>query len=221
MKKPVTVNKKRWAMYAAAGAAAVITGAEAAEAQDVTHVVVGEGAGGSVGILNELTFELGDTGDFLALTNSAGYYAADPNVQTAGILDANGDDTGGIAAAILPSQFGPFNAVYGANLASGVALSELPSAGVNQTGFQSQVGVPLIYGTPSANTSFSAGGDNFIGFVFDGGNEFGWARVTFDNCRWSDRICRSSRWRWNSSNSGADFAGLVSPRCNWGVGESS
>ena len=65
MKKPVTVNKKRWAMYAAAGAAAVITGAEAAEAQDITHVVVGEGAGGSVGILNELTFELGDTGDFL------------------------------------------------------------------------------------------------------------------------------------------------------------
>ena len=52
-----TISKKRWAAYAASGAAAVVTGAQTAEA-DITHIVLNDGAGTSMGVGGSEYFEL-------------------------------------------------------------------------------------------------------------------------------------------------------------------
>ena len=179
MKKlPANVNKKRWAMYAA-GAAVAFSGTQTAEA-DIMHFVVADGEG-EIGVLGELSFALGDSGDFLVLTNGEGYYATDPNIATGSILDADGAVAGGIAGftAFIP-EFG-FAALYGENFASGAVLSTIPTADGPPLGFREQVGVPLVYGVPGPNTGFAVGESGFIGFRFDGGNEFGWARLTFND----------------------------------------
>ena len=170
MKKPVTVNKKRWAMYAAAGAVTAIAGTQTAEAQ-ITHIMVEDGLG-DVGTDGSASFDLGETGATLNFSNPPSFYGG--FLAGVGVDDANGAN-GGIAAFLAAPPGQTFNFLYGANLASGATLST--------QFFQVQNNVYLRYGSaPGPNTAFLPGEEGFVGFSFFDGDEtaFGWARLTFD-----------------------------------------
>ena len=170
MKKlPANVNKKRWAMYAAGAAVAAFSGAQTAEA-DIVHVVVPDGQG-DVGTDGSFTSALGTGGAVLNFTNVAGYYA--------GSYNAGAGVTNGGVAAFLDSPAGAgFNFLYLDNIASGVNVSTAGSQ------FATQATTYAIYGlTPGENTAFTRGAEGFVGFSFDDGlgDQFGWARITFDS----------------------------------------
>ena len=162
MKKPVTVNKKRWAMYAAGAAVAAFSGAQTAEA-DITHVVVPDGQG-DVGLNSELNFNLGTNGAAINFNNTTAYYASYGQLAGVGVTN------GGVAA--FTDTF-----LYLDNLSSGVNVSTFASQ------FAEQNFVYAIYGNnPGPETAFTAGEEGIVGFSFDdgAGDQFGWARITFD-----------------------------------------
>ena len=163
MKKlPANVNKKRWAMYAAGAAVAAFSGAQTAEA-DIVHVVVPDGQG-DVGTNSQLSFNLGDNGAAINFNNTTAYYAS------YGFNAGVGVTNGGVAAFV--DTF-----LYLDNLSSGANVSTFASQ------FAEQNFVYAIYGNqPGPETAFAAGAEGFVGFRFDdgAGNQFGWARITFD-----------------------------------------
>ena len=163
MKKlPANVNKKRWAMYAAGAAVAAFSGAQTAEA-DIVHVVVPDGQG-DVGLNSELNFNLGNGGAAINFNNATAYYAS------YGFNAGVGVTNGGVAAFTT-------GYLYLDNLSSGANVSTFASQ------FAEQDFVYAIYGNqPGAETAFAAGEEGFVGFRFDdgAGNQFGWARITFD-----------------------------------------
>ena len=163
MKKlPANVNKKRWAMYAAGAAVAAFSGAQTAEA-DIVHVVVPDGQG-DVGLNSELSFNLGDNGAAINFNNVTFY----PQYgQNAGV----GVTNGGVAA--FTNGY-----LYLDNLSSGANVSTFASQ------FADQDFVYARYGNaPGPETAFAAGAEGIVGFRFDdgAGNQFGWARITFDS----------------------------------------
>ena len=166
-KTTVNLNKKRWAMYAAAGAVTALTGATTAEGQGIEHFVVPDGQG-DVGTVDAVNFVLGTGGATLNFTNVAGYY---PGSYNAGA----GVTNGGVAAFLDAPAGQAFPFLYLDNLASGVNLSTQL--------FFTQSNVFAIYGdAPGPATDFTAGAEGFVGFSFDDGlgDQFGWARITFD-----------------------------------------
>ena len=170
-KTTVNLNKKRWAMYAAAGAVTALTGATTAEGQGIEHFVVPDGQG-DVGTVDAVNFVLGTGGATLNFTNVAGYY---PGSYNAGA----GVTNGGVAAFLDAPAGQAFPFLYLDNLASGVNVSTAASQ------FATQATTYAIYGiTPGENTAFTRGEEGFVGFQFDNGagdNLFGWARITFDS----------------------------------------
>ena len=163
MKKlPANVNKKRWAMYAAGAAVAAFSGAQTAEA-DIVHVVVPDRQG-NVGLNTELNFNLGHNGAANNFNNTTAYCAQYGFVAGVGVTN------GGVAA--FTNGY-----LYLDNLSSGANVSTFASQ------FAEQDFVYAIYGNqPGAETAFAAGEEGFVGFRFDdgAGNQFGWARITFD-----------------------------------------
>ena len=157
-------------MYAAAGAVTALTGATTAEGQDIEHVVVPVGQG-DVGVGGSFTSALGTGGAALNFTNVAGYYAGSYNAG-AGVTN------GGVAAFLDAPAGAAFNFLYLDNLASGANVSTAASQ------FATQVTTYAIYGlTPGENTAFTRGAEGFVGFQFNNGagDQFGWARITFDS----------------------------------------
>ena len=174
MKKPVTVNKKRWAMYAAGAAVAAFSGAQTAEA-DITHVVLDNDAGeGIVGFLGNISFTL-DNGSTLNFVNQSYTYPGYPTTFAAGVgVDqADGGIGGGVAALNIPGV-----GLYGSNVSSGVNLSTL--------NFQVQNNVYVAYGAGGPNSGFDAGVEGITAFSFNNGTQFGWARLTFDETAATD-----------------------------------
>ena len=163
MKKlPANVNKKRWAMYAAGAAVAAFSGAQTAEA-DIVHVVVPDGQG-DVGLNSELNFNLGNGGAAINFNNATAYYAS------YGFNAGVGVTNGGVAA--FTNGY-----LYLDNLSSGANVSTFASQ------FADQDFVYARYGNaPGPETAFAAGAEGIVGFRFDdgAGNQFGWARITFD-----------------------------------------
>ena len=163
MKKlPANVNKKRWAMYATGAAVAAFSGAQTAEA-DIVHVVVPDGQG-TVGTNTSLRFTVGN-GAFLNFNNFTNYYGYGFD---AAVGIGSGDRVG--VAAFVDSGY-----LYLDNLASGVNLST--------QFFSTRSNVFAIYGdAPGPATDFTAGAEGVVGFSFDDGlgDQFGWARITFD-----------------------------------------
>ena len=174
MKKPVTVNKKRWAMYAAGAAVAAFSGAQTAEA-DITHVVLDNDAGeGIVGVLGNVSFTL-DNGSTLNFANQSYTYPGYPTTFAAGVgVDqADGGIGGGVAALSIPGV-----GLYGSNVSSGVNISTL--------NFQVQDLVYVAYASGGPNSGFDAGVEGFTAFSFNNGTQFGWARLTFDETAATD-----------------------------------
>ena len=174
MKKPVTVNKKRWAMYAAGAAVAAFSGAQTAEA-DITHVVLDNDAGeGIVGVGGNLSFTL-DNGSTLNFVNQSYTYPGYPTTFAAGVgVDQADGGIGGGVAALSISGVG----LYGSNVSSGVNISTL--------NFQVQDFVYVAYGSGGPNSGFNAGVEGFTAFSFNNGTQFGWARLTFDETAATD-----------------------------------
>ena len=145
------VNKKRWATYAVAGVAALVSGADTAESQ-ITHVVVGA----------NWTF---DDDFYFALDGNAALDFYHPgSVALLGVFN-NGARYGNI----FGFTAGPYS--YASNLASGVNLS-------TQNALPGTFGT-LAYNGGYTNSQF-VNTSGIIGFSFDGGNgtQFGWARLT-------------------------------------------
>lgn len=144
------VNKKRWAIYAAAGVAATCLGTQTAEA-DITHVVVGAPNGDWNA----------DDNIYFALEGSAALNFFHPGGRAA-LQVFNG--SGSIAA----FQSGGF--AYLSNLSSGENISTLGFVG----GF-----ADLVSYSGYANSQF-VDTSGIAGFRFDIGNgtQFGWVRVT-------------------------------------------
>ena len=145
------VNKKRWATYAVAGVAALVSGADTAESQ-ITHVVVGA------------NWTFGDDFYFALDGNAALDFYHPGSVALLGVFN-NGAQYGNIFG------FSAGGYSYASNLASGVNLSTqnaLPGAFAT-----------LAYNGGYANSQF-VNTSGIIGFSFDGGNgtQFGWARLT-------------------------------------------
>jgi len=149
--KTSTVNKKRWATYSAAGIAALVSGADTAEAQ-ITHVVVGS------------TWTTGD--DFYyALDGSAALDFYHPgSVALVGVFN-NGAQYGNIFG------FSANGFPYVSNLASGANLSTQNAL--------SGAFATLAYNGGYTNSQF-VNTSGFFGFSFDAGSgtQFGWARLT-------------------------------------------
>lgn len=148
---PAKVNGKRWAAYAAAGAAVAFVGAESAEA-DITYIVDGRVIGA-------------DQDEYLALEGGASINFFHPGgAALVGIFNA----TNGYLGQIAGANVGGFN--YAANLASGAFVST--QAFVSNFAF-------LADNNGFPNSEFvNVGG--FVGFQFDigSGTQYGWMRVT-------------------------------------------
>ena len=161
----VKLNKKRWAAYAAAGVAATFAGTQSAEA-DITHVVVGPGAGDLtipggtyVGTLNAF----GGTATLLA-----GVQAVPPG--GVGLVAVLGGTIAGFVSGGFP---------YASNLATGVNISTL-NFGTAAGGLAQSQTATLAYGNGYGGDQFlSVGG--FVAFQFNGGTQWGWAEFSVLN----------------------------------------
>ncbi len=157
-KQPVKTNKKRWAAYAATGAAAAFVGAQSAEA-DITHVVVGSPAG-DINVGDDKYFNLQGTTslNFFNFSVAAGGWVR------FGIYNA------GFQGDIAGFSIGGFN--YASNLASGVNISTL--------NFLTSAFGTLAYGSGYTSSQF-LNTSGFVAFRFNGGTQYGWARLTSNN----------------------------------------
>ncbi len=157
-RKPAVINPQRMAAYAAAGVATMATCGATAEA-DITHVVINGGLG-----------QASAPGDdfYFALTGGESLNFFHPTLGgTAGAVQLgvfNGGLTGDVAG-----FFTGFN--YASNLAPGVNVSTQNFVNAFAT---------LAYGGGYPNSQFLAAGDGYLAFRFNGGTQFGWARVTMD-----------------------------------------
>ncbi len=155
-KQPVKTNAKRWAAYAATGAAAAMVGTQTAEA-DITHVVVGSPTG-DIGVGDDKYFNLGGTVSLNFFNSSVG---------------------GGYAVA----QFAVFNAGFQGEIVGfssngfGYASNLTAGANISTQNFVAGAFGTLAYGGGYANSQFvNTGG--YVAFRFNGGTQFGWARLT-------------------------------------------
>lgn len=164
------VAEKRWAAYAAAGAAALTAGAQTAEA-DITHIVLNGGAGERI--------EVGGSHYFSLVGNAA------INLFNISAFQQNGETYAGAFAGVFNNSnfygaivgFQSNSWPYASNLALDAAVSAGPFLPISAFG-------TLAYGGPSSytNAQFKDPGDGFLGFNFDAnsGTQFGWMRVTMD-----------------------------------------
>ncbi|QEG20837.1 PEP-CTERM sorting domain-containing protein [Mariniblastus fucicola] len=145
-----SVNKKRWAAYSAAGLAALVSGADSAEAE-ITHIEVG-------------TTWTTDSDFYYALDGSAAL-----NFYHPGDRALVGVWNGGYYGSLVGVSSGGFN--YASNLASGVNVST--------QGFLGSVFADFADGGGYTNSQF-VNTSGFFAFRFDGGagQQFGWGRLT-------------------------------------------
>ena len=156
--KSVNVSKKRWAAYAAAGVAATIAGTQSAEA-DITHVVVGPGAGDITIAGGTYSGTLGTAGTLLAAVLNAGTSAS---ILGNAIVAVIGGSVAGYQSGAYP---------YASNVAFGANIST------------ANFGI----GTSTATMAYASSGGQFLntgGFVafrFNGETQYGWARFSLLN----------------------------------------
>lgn len=156
--KSVNVSKKRWAAYAAAGVAATITGTQSAEA-DITHVVVGSGAGDITVANGVYSGTLGTTGTLVAAVLNAGTSAS---VIGNAVVAVIGGSVAGYQVGAYP---------YASNVAFGANISTA-NFGIGTST------ATMAYGN-SGGQFLDTGG--FVAFQFNGGTQFGWARFSLLN----------------------------------------
>lgn len=152
------VNKKRWAAYAAAGVAATCLGTQTAEA-DITHVVVGSGAGDWTA----------DDDMYFLLEGSASLNFFHPGgVALLGIAN-NAAATFTLDGSVAGFSSGGF--LYAANLASGENIST--------QGFLGNNFATMAFNGGYTNSEF-VDTSGIAAFTFDigSGAQFGWVRMT-------------------------------------------
>ena len=155
------IGEKRWATYAAAGAAAMTAGAQTAEA-DITHIVVNGGAGERI--------EVGGSQYFSLVGNAA------INLFNYSAFQQNGETYAGANVGVY-NQSNFYGQIAGFQTNGWLYASNLPLAVNSAFG-------TLAYGAAGSNTNaqFKNPGDGFVGFAFDAGTgtQYGWMRVTMD-----------------------------------------
>ncbi|MEM9368731.1 MAG: PEP-CTERM sorting domain-containing protein [Planctomycetota bacterium] len=165
--RTVSIDPKRWAAYACAGLAAANAGAQTAEADTITHIVVGSANNGELNV--------GDTKFFNLVGSGASAFS---------IFLGNSDLGGGAGNALMAiadgSAFGTFaGSVAGPVLSSFLYASRLDAnVNISALNFARTYGY-LAYSAGGANSQF-LGQSGFVAFAFDqgAGSQYGWARLT-------------------------------------------
>ena len=164
------IGEKRWAAYAAAGAAALTAGAQTAEA-DITHIVLNGGAGERIEVGGSQYFSLFGN----AAINLFNVYAFQQNGETYAGAFVGVFNQSNFYGQIVGFQTNGWP--YASNLALDVDVSAGPFLPNSAFG-------TLAYGGPDSytNAQFKDPGDGFFGFTFDAGTgtQYGWMRVTMD-----------------------------------------
>ena len=159
--KKVSLNKKRWAAYAAAGVVATAIGANTAEA-DIVHIEVGSPAGDIGFNSGDQFFDLSGQFDLYVRQSQTFYGNGNNGFAYVSIYDSLSSIFGSIVGFTAASNS------YASNLANGFLLNAA-------TGFA--YGGILAYG-PGYSSSQFVGESGYIGFAFNGQTQFGWARFT-------------------------------------------
>ncbi|HMP69303.1 MAG TPA: PEP-CTERM sorting domain-containing protein [Pirellulaceae bacterium] len=147
----MSVSAKQWGTYAVAGVAAAGVSAATAEA-DITHVVV-----------NQASVPGDDF--YFALSGGESLNFWHPSLGPGAGAVLLGVFNGALTGSVVGFTAG-FN--YASNLAVGVNISTqnfLPAFAT------------LAYGNGYANSQFLNAGDGYLAFRFNGGTQYGWARV--------------------------------------------
>ncbi len=163
--RKISINKKRWASYAAAGVVATAVGANTAEAE-IVHVEVGL-PDGNIGLdTGTQYFDLSGQFD-LAIRHARTFYANGDNAFAyASIYDSLSSAFGSIVGFTATQNGTAFS--YASNLDQGVLVNSASSFAYAAF---------LGYGSGYPNSQF-VGKGGFIGFAFNNGTQFGWARFT-------------------------------------------
>lgn len=157
--KPAAVSSKRWAAYATASVAAVAASGTTAEA-DITHIVLGGGAGQASVPGDDFYFNLGGA-------SSLNFFH--PALAAGGGAVQLGVFNGALTGSVAGFGSGAYN--YAANLTAGVNISTQAFVNAFAT---------LAFGGGFTNSQFLNAGDGFLAFRFNNQTQFGWARVTMD-----------------------------------------
>ena len=161
----VSLNKKRWAAYAAAGVVATAIGANSAEA-DIVHIEVGSPAGDIGFNSGDQFFELSGQFDLVVRQSQTFYGNGNNGFAYVSIYDSLSSAFGSIVGFTSVSNGVPIS--YASNLSNGFLVNAASSFAY---------GALLAYGPGYPNSQF-VGESGYIGFAFNGGTQFGWARFT-------------------------------------------